>query len=88
LRSIVRQERTIELYLENHRFWDLRRWQVADQFLSTKLKGMNIQGATDVDFFNVTEVKFPRSFSQRNFLMPIPQEEINKNELLIQNPGY
>lgn len=88
LRSIVRQERTIELYLENHRFWDLRRWQVADQFLSKKLKGMNIQGATDEDFFNVTEVKFPRSFSQRNFLMPIPQEEINKNELLIQNPGY
>jgi hypothetical protein len=88
LRSIVRQERTIELYLENHRFWDLRRWQIADQFLDQRLKGMNIQGATDEDFFQVTEVQFPRSFSQRNFLMPIPQEEVNKNELLVQNPGY
>ncbi|HAK31573.1 MAG TPA: hypothetical protein DCO90_20585, partial [Sphingobacterium sp.] len=26
--------------------------------------------------------------SQRNYLMPIPQEEINKNEELVQNPGY
>lgn len=88
LRSIVRQERTIELYLENHRFWDLRRWQIADQFLDDRLKGMNIQGATDEDFFQVIEVQFPRNFSQRNFLMPIPQAEVNKNELLIQNPGY
>lgn len=88
LRSIVRQERTIELYLENHRFWDLRRWQIADQYLDERLKGMNIQGATDEDFFQVTDVQFPRSFSQRNFLMPIPQEEVNKNELLVQNPGY
>lgn len=88
LRSIVRQERTIELYLENHRFWDLRRWQIAEQYLDDNLKGMNIQGATDEEFFQITDVKFPRNFSQRNFLMPIPQEEINKNELLIQNPGY
>lgn len=88
LREIVRQERTIELYLENHRFWDLRRWQIADQYLDTKAKGMNIQGETDAEFFQVTEVKFPRNFNQRNYLMPIPQAEINKNELLIQNPGY
>lgn len=88
LRDIVRQERTIELYLENHRFWDLRRWQIADQYLDDNLQGMNIQGETDEEFFQVTEVQFPRSFSERNFLMPIPQSEINKNELLIQNPGY
>lgn len=88
LRKIVRQERTIELYLENHRFWDLRRWQIADQYLGDKLEGMNIQGVTDEEFFQVTEVQFPRAFSERNFLMPIPQAEINKNELLIQNPGY
>lgn len=88
LRGIVRQERTIELYLENHRFWDLRRWQIADQYLNQKAKGMNIQGVNDADFFKVTEVTFPRAFTQRNYLMPIPQSEVNKNENLIQNPGY
>lgn len=88
LRDIVRQERTIELYLENHRFWDLRRWQVADQYLDHRLKGLNIHGTTDEEFFKITEVPFGRSFNQSNYLMPIPQSEMNKNERMIQNPGY
>lgn len=89
LRSIVRQERTIELYLENHRFWDLRRWMTAAEYLNVKAKGMNIQGATDEEFFRVSEVVYPRSFrSPAFYLMPIPIAEINKNENLIQNPGY
>lgn len=88
LREIVRQERTIELYLENHRFWDLRRWQIADQHLADRLTGLNINGSTDEEFFQLSEVSFPRSFNSRNYLMPIPQAEIDKNENLVQNPGY
>ncbi|WP_316793668.1 RagB/SusD family nutrient uptake outer membrane protein [Pedobacter frigoris] len=88
LRSVVRQERTIELYFEGHRFWDLRRWMTAEPF-GVKVKGMNVQGITDADFFKVTELVFPRSFRvPANYLMPIPQTEINKNEALVQNPGY
>lgn len=89
LRDIVRQERTIELYLENQRFWDLRRWMIAEPYFGTKAKGMNIQGATDLEFFQVEEVPFQRNFrSPAFYLMPIPQGEINKNEKLVQNPGY
>jgi len=88
LRSIVRQERTIEFYFEGRRFWDLRRWMVAEPF-GLKAKGMNVQGITDQDFFKVTELVYPRAFrSPANYLMPIPQSEINKNESLVQNPGY
>lgn len=89
LRDIVRQERTIEFYLENQRFWDLRRWMLAEDYFDVKAKGMNIQGATDAEFFKVTDVVFPRNFrSPAFYLMPIPIGEINKNENLIQNPGY
>ncbi|GHE23115.1 RagB/SusD family nutrient uptake outer membrane protein [Sphingobacterium griseoflavum] len=88
LRAIVRQERTIELYLENHRFWDVRRWMIAEDFLNKQAEGMNIQGVNDQEFFKVTTVPFPRDFTQRNYLMPIPQAEINRNERLVQNPGY
>lgn len=89
LRSIVRQERTIEFYLENHRFWDLRRWMTAEQYLDTPIHGMNIQGETDEDFFQVTEVAFPRNFrSPAHYLMPIPTDEVNRNPQLVQNPGY
>ena len=89
LRAIVRQERSIELYLENHRFWDLRRWMNAASFLGAKATGMNIQGSNDQDFFKVTEIVFPRAFrSPAFYLMPIPIAEINKDVNLIQNPGY
>ena len=89
MRQIVRQERTIELYLENHRFWDVRRWKQGDQYFNVKAKGMNIQGTDDASFFNVTEVVFQRKFiTPTHYLLPIPIEETNKNTKLIQNPGY
>ena len=89
LRSIVRQERSIEFYLENHRFWDLRRWMEAEQPLGTQAKGMNIQGATDAEFFNITTVQFVRNFRAPAFyLMPIPTADINKNPNIVQNIGY
>lgn len=89
LRRIVRQERSVELYLENHRFWDLRRWMIAEDYLDNQPFGMNIQGATDNEFFQVTEVVFPRRFnSPAHYLMPIPIQEINTNPSLVQNPGY
>jgi len=89
LRRIVRQERSVEFYLENHRFWDLRRWMIAEEHLDSQPYGMNIHGVTDNEFFRVTEVVFPRRFnSPAHYLMPIPIQEINTNPSLVQNPGY
>lgn len=89
MREIVRQERSIELYLENHRFWDVRRWMLGEKFFNVKAKGMNINGTSDADFFKVTEVVFPRRFeSPMHYLMPIPQKETYLNTKLAQNPGY
>lgn len=89
LRQIVRQERQIEFYLENQRFWDLRRWKSAHGILGEKVKGMNIQGITDEEFFNVTEAPMIRTFNfPAQYLMPIPMDETNKVPHLVQNPGY
>ncbi|MGL4993591.1 MAG: RagB/SusD family nutrient uptake outer membrane protein [Bacteroidales bacterium] len=89
MRDIVRQERSIELYLENHRFWDVRRWKLGEKYFNVKAKGMNINGTTDADFFRVSEVVFPRKFeTPMHYLMPIPQKETYLNTKLVQNPGY
>lgn len=89
LRQIVRQERTIELYSENQRFWDVRRWLLGTKYFNVKAKGMNIQGANAADFFKVTEVNFQRNFTTpNNYLMPIPYGDIQKNSKIVQNPGY
>jgi hypothetical protein len=34
------------------------------------------------------EVFQPRSFNEHNYLIPIPQSEIESNAKLEQNPGY
>lgn len=89
LREIVRQERMIEMYLEAQNFWDLRRWKIADKYFDKQPKGMNTLASTIEDWNNITPVDVERRFtSPRNYLMPIPQGEINKNVNLVQNPGY
>ncbi len=50
LREIIRQERTIELAFEGHRFWDLRRWKTAHDSQNTPLKGWNVF-ASDAEGF-------------------------------------
>lgn len=87
---IARQERTIELYLEGHRFWDIRRWKEGNKYFNNRPKGMNYNGETDAQFFQVTEVIVQRKFTTpMHYLMPIPKDDINKNERkFVQNPGY
>ncbi|MCD8184216.1 MAG: RagB/SusD family nutrient uptake outer membrane protein [Bacteroides sp.] len=89
MREIVRQECMIEFYLENQTFWDLRRWKEAEEYLGVKAKGMNILGKTIDEFGQETEVTFERKLeSPTQYLMPIPVEDINRNQNLAQNPGY
>lgn len=88
LREIVRQERSIEFYLEGHKFWDIRRWKIAEKYLGVPDLGMNVSGNTDEEFFQVKEVPLRRSFHKGQYLMPISANEINKAPQLIQNPYY
>ena len=89
LREIVRQERMIELYLENQNFWDMRRWLLAEDYFNVKAQGMNINASTLQEFATLTEVDFERKFtSPTNYLLPIPNSDLNTNENLVNNPGY
>lgn len=87
LRQIVRQERRIELFLENQSFYDVRRWGEAEA-LGEQPQGMNIEASTLQNFGTVTTVPVTRRFIPAHYLMPIPIEEINRNPNLVQNPGY
>lgn len=89
MRDIVRQERMIEFYLENQNFWDMRRWLLAEKYFNVKAKGLNIEAATLEEFAKPTEVIFERKFeSPTQYLLPIPLSDVQKNEKLVQNPGY
>lgn len=88
LRAIVRRERQIELFLENHNFWDLRRWGEAET-LGIQPMGMSVMEKSDLAAFGQpAAVDVRRRFIPAQYLMPLPIEEININSNLVQNPGY
>ncbi|MCK3685432.1 RagB/SusD family nutrient uptake outer membrane protein [Maribellus sp. YY47] len=86
MRAIIKQERLIELAFEGQRFWDLRRWKDAEKYMNQPIQGWNISGA-GAAFYNVTTI-FTPSYSFKDYLWPIREDEIIKNPNLVQNPGW
>lgn len=88
MQSIVRRERMLELYLEGHQFFDMRRWKMAEEFLGVPVKALNTVGETEEELFKVTELSYQRKFHKGQYLMPIPFKETQKTPQVIQNPFY
>lgn len=87
MREIVRQERLNEFYFEGHKFFDIRRWKIAEQHLGMPDRGLNTL-ANDVKDFTPVDLPLQRNFHKGQYLMPIPQSEINKAPHIVQNPHY
>ncbi|PUZ23384.1 RagB/SusD family nutrient uptake outer membrane protein [Chitinophaga parva] len=87
MRQVIRNERRIEMAFEEQRYWDVRRWRIAEQVLNNPLHGMQIikDGATLT--YNLVSV-FKPSFSKKMYLYPIPYDEVVKNDHMVQNPGW
>jgi hypothetical protein len=89
LREKIRNERRIELAFEDHRYWDVRRWMIAESTLGATIRGVNITKKEDGTFTYVPFNLEKRVFSLKMYLYPIPQSEIIKgNGNIGQNPGW
>ncbi|RED98414.1 RagB/SusD family nutrient uptake outer membrane protein [Marinoscillum furvescens] len=87
LREIIQRERMIELVFEGQRFWDLRRWKLASEYLNTPIRGWNIFGEETEDYYKVvTTGNF--QFLNRYYLWPISEHDLITNSNLIQSPGW
>ncbi|HLR24568.1 MAG TPA: RagB/SusD family nutrient uptake outer membrane protein [Fodinibius sp.] len=83
----IKNERRVEFYLEEHRFFDVRRW--TEQFASTdSIRRVQVMvesdGETTISYSGIQSWKLP----EHTYLLPIPQDEILSNPALNQNPGY
>ena len=93
-REKIRHERKVELAFEGHRYWDLRRWRIADTYLSRSFSGLKfildyntkkykIEVIDDIDGTNTAP-----KFYEKNYYLPITINRTGQNPNLVENPGY
>ena len=80
-RKRVINERRVELAFENHRYWDVKRWKIANDVLNEDLLGMTIVKTGDNQFTYTRKVVEQRFFSDKMYLYPIPYSETVKTNL-------
>jgi hypothetical protein len=99
----IRHERRIEMAYEDQRFWDVRRWVIGpDAYHQTHAVDVRYvtdqpaayyrqaDGSTwgDPIFAEKELGGDARAWLDKAYFFPIYRDEMNKNPLLIQNPGY
>lgn len=94
LRDIYRLERRIELALEDHRIWDVRRWVAGPEAYDKSVTRAEVvykllPNKTTDSIPTITHVPLEsHEWIDKAYFFPILRDELNRNELLIQNPGY
>ena len=86
MRAAIHQERRVELAFENVRYFDTHRWKIAQQTDGGPFYGMNMYVSGDA-FYKKTLLE-TRVFQSRDYLFPIPNDEVLRDNLLVQNPGW
>ena len=82
-RDAIRFERRLELGMEGHRLFDLRRWDIAMSTINTYIQ-REAQDINQADYAS----KF-KTYTEKFDLFPIPINAIDQSGgVLTQNPGY
>lgn len=98
------REKEIEMVFEEQRFYDVRRWMTAPSTVGRALRGINVVGTLkanqkvtlyqhdetkyDYTYTPVTLVNENRMWLDKMYFMPLQRDEMNRNNKLVQNPGY
>ncbi|TDB65955.1 RagB/SusD family nutrient uptake outer membrane protein [Arundinibacter roseus] len=98
MREEIRRERRVELAMENLRYWDIIRWKTAEEVLPKTVLGnyyfpdefgtespvqLNAEGQ-----ILVQDASFRRFDPAKDYLWPLPVNELGLNPALQQNPGW
>lgn len=97
MREEIRRERNIELFFEGFRRDDLIRWKTAEIELPKPIEGITWTGTAfetrwtgiKAQVVNgIYRLEGNRKWSEKNYLLPIPSQQIQLNPKLEQNPGW
>ena len=92
-RAAIQRERQIELATEGQRYFDVRRWMIADKNGEGRqngyVHGMKVRGeSNDKEDFNRIVEASQIVFNRKMYLYPMPDSEMRKTKNLVQNPGW
>jgi hypothetical protein len=97
-REEIRRERRVELAQEGFRYWDLIRWKTAETELPKPVLGNYFfrdefgtavkVNLTPDNYILVQDASFRRFRADRDYLWPIPINELALNPSLNQNPNW
>ena len=93
MRERVRQERKVELAMEGWRFYDIRRWNIAQDLMkgSEPIPGMRYRDITTGELKTIVWISAQWNYPKKNedHTFPVPFAEYNMNpNLLPQNAGW
>lgn len=90
-RQAIRRESRVELCTEGQRYFDVRRWMIAEDVNGAARQGGAFHGMD----MNAEETEFhkrvtfeTRIFDRKMYLYPLPLNEVQKSRKLVQNPGW
>lgn len=86
MRDAIWKERRVELAFENTRYFDVRRWKIAES-TEKSVSGLDILKNADNGFYNIVKVE-SRVFEKKHYLFPIPNGDVQKVPLIVQNTGW
>lgn len=99
MRTEIRRERNIELFLEGFRIDDLKRWKTAETEMPMDIQGITWTGTQWQTRWpgisaqvagGVLRLQAGRTWAQKNYLLPIPTQEMTLMnwDATQQNPGW
>lgn len=87
-----RHERKIELFIEDNRWYDIRRWKILEEALGITPYGIDIREVTEDGVKTLTWKRIraqpDNNPSEKMYWIPIASEELRRAPRLEQNPGY
>jgi starch-binding outer membrane protein, SusD/RagB family len=88
----LRHERKVELYAEESRWYDIRRWKILGDAFSQPNYGIDItevnDGGTRTTTWSRIIAQEPNNFDEKIYWIPIATDELKRAPQLEQNPGY
>ncbi|MGF7072646.1 hypothetical protein ABIC84_000570 [Mucilaginibacter sp. 3215] len=88
MRAIIQNERRLEMAFEENRYWDIRRWKIAETVMNQPQKGISIVKIGSSLTYNVVNALTTKFEAPKMYLYPIPYDEVLKNPNMKQNPGW